>query len=74
LFSQIVDLQNELKMRIEELRAAQDGAKKLASEKELLEQKINRAEKKKLNEVGIANRQGTSDYGSSYIKLLDGLS
>ena len=51
LVCQTVDLQNELKMRIDELRAAQEAAKKLANEKELLEQKLSRAEKKKLNEV-----------------------
>ena len=53
LLCQTVDLQNELKMRIDELRAAQEAAKKLANEKELLEQKLSRAEKKKLNEVRL---------------------
>ena len=53
LVCQTVDLQNELKMRIDELRAAQEAAKKLANEKELLEQKLSRAEKKKLNEVRL---------------------
>lgn len=49
--TQVNDLRNELKMRIDELRSAQETAKKLANEKELLEQKLSRAEKKKLNEA-----------------------
>ncbi|KAH7296226.1 hypothetical protein KP509_26G014500 [Ceratopteris richardii] len=48
--AQVNDLRNELKLRVEELRTAQETLKKLNNEKDLLEQKLSRAERKKISE------------------------
>eukprot|EP01018_Ginkgo_biloba_P020176 Gb_23073 [translate_table: standard] len=49
--SQIKELRHELKDQTGGLHTAEETAKKLASEKHLLEQKVNRLEKKKENET-----------------------
>eukprot|EP01018_Ginkgo_biloba_P032013 Gb_25781 [translate_table: standard] len=55
--SQIKELRHELKVRTEDLHAAEEIAKKLANEKQLLEQKVSRLEKKKTNETQTLERK-----------------
>ncbi|KAK6916933.1 MyTH4 domain [Dillenia turbinata] len=45
-------LQDELKVRNEELRAAEESSRRLVHEKQMLEQRILRLEKKKADEIG----------------------
>ncbi|MCO5554889.1 hypothetical protein L7F22_008427 [Adiantum nelumboides] len=59
--TQVNDLRNELKLRVEELRLAQETAKKLANDKDLLEQKLNRAERKKLNDTQVIEKAFTQE-------------
>lgn len=59
--TQVNDLRNELKLRIDELRSSQETAKKLANEKDLLEQKLSRAERKTLNEAQIIEKTFTRE-------------
>ncbi|XP_077216389.1 kinesin-like calmodulin-binding protein (ZWICHEL) [Tasmannia lanceolata] len=49
-------LLEELKARTEELHAAEETAKRLANEKLLLEQKVVRLEKKKIEEIEVLER------------------
>lgn len=50
----LLKLQDELKRRCEELHVAQETAKRLGNEKQLLEQRIQRLEKKKADEVTMS--------------------
>lgn len=50
----LLKVQDELKRRCEELLVAQETAKKLGNEKQLLEQRIQRLEKKKADEVTMS--------------------
>ncbi|GLT39386.1 hypothetical protein SLA2020_135790 [Shorea laevis] len=49
-------VQEELKLRTGELRAAEEKAKRLINEKVILEERISTLEKKKINEVEILER------------------
>lgn len=53
----LLKLQDELKRRCEELHVAQETAKRLGNEKQLLEQRIQRLEKKKADEVEVLEKK-----------------
>eukprot|EP00250_Pteridium_aquilinum_P011824 c20331_g1_i1 orf=2-3601(-) len=59
--TQVNDLRSELKLKTDELRLAQEISKKLANEKDLLEQKLSRTERKKLNEAQIIEKTFTQE-------------
>lgn len=50
-------VQEELKLRTEELHATEEKAKRLTNEKALLEERISTLEKKKADEVGIMEKR-----------------
>ncbi|KAF8409844.1 hypothetical protein HHK36_002362 [Tetracentron sinense] len=64
-------LQDELKVRSEELHAAQETAKKLANEKLLLEQRNLRLEKKKFEEMEILERNFEQEHRSLRLRVSD---
>lgn len=55
--AQIKELRNELKTRTDDLHSAEEMCKKLSNEKQLLEQKVSRLEKKKTNETQTLERK-----------------
>lgn len=55
--AQIKELRNELKTQSDDLHSAEEMCKKLSNEKQLLEQKVSRLEKKKTNETQTLERK-----------------
>ncbi|XP_058073306.1 kinesin-like protein KIN-14I [Magnolia sinica] len=64
-------LQEDLKARTEELYAVEETVKKLTNEKLLLEQKVFRLEKKKIEEVEILERKFEQERKTSKLRILE---
>ncbi|KAL4197980.1 hypothetical protein AMTRI_Chr03g137920 [Amborella trichopoda] len=62
-------LQLQLKTRTEELHAAEETIKRLSNEKQLLEQRVCRLEKKKADEIEVLERNFKQEYETFRLRI-----